>query len=153
MYHGLLFVHSWLRWLVVIFGLLTLVSAFSASSRSDARGGAAGRFGLFFMICLDTELLIGAILYFFSTPWLSMMLTDAGMTMGNRVARFWAVEHIFGMVVAVALAHVGRIAMKKATSSEAGVKKLATFTFIALVFILGTIPWPMMAYGRPLIRW
>ena len=35
------------------------------------------------------------------------------------VTRFWAMEHGFGMIIAIAIAHVGRVAVKRAPTSLA----------------------------------
>ena len=49
MYPTTLLVHSWLRWVVIILGVWTVVDA--------ARGRGTDRPGLFFTIALDVQLL------------------------------------------------------------------------------------------------
>jgi hypothetical protein len=56
---------------------------------------------------MDVQLLIGFLLYLFFSPMTTGALRDFGSAMGNSVLRFYAVEHLFGMVVAVIIAHVG----------------------------------------------
>ncbi len=57
------------------------------------------------------------------------------------------------MIVAIALAHIGRSRVHK-TGYDAKRHKLAAIFFtIALVVILASIPWPTLPHGRPLLPW
>ena len=72
--------------------------------------------------------------------------------MRNPGLRFWAVEHAVGMFAAMALVRVGRILAGNATSAgSARARRLLCFALATLV-IIGSIPWPGMANGRPLFR-
>ena len=77
---------------------------------------------------------------------------DFGAAMGSPILRFWAVEHSFGMVIAVALAHVGRVRVRKTTDPSRRQRLAAMFFGLALILIFATIPWPGMPAGRPLLR-
>ena len=99
---------------------------------------------------LDLRFLIGLVLYFGLSPITRAAFQDFGGAMGNSMLRFWAVEHILGMVIAVALAHVGRVRVRKTTDAVRRHKVAAIFFGLALVAILATIPWPGMPAGRPL---
>ena len=78
---------------------------------------------------------------------------DFGAAMRDNVLRFWAVEHVFGMVLAIALAHIGRSRVHK-TGDDGRRHKLSLIFFtLALILILGSIPWPTLPHGRPLLRW
>jgi hypothetical protein len=68
------------------------------------------------------------------------------------VARFWAVEHIGTMTVAVIAAHVGRVLARRATTAGAQRLPLLICFSIALVAVLAAIPWPGLRAGRPLFR-
>ena len=75
-----------------------------------------------------------------------------GEAMQNPQLRFWAVEHITAMFVAVVLAHVGRVLARKAkTPAAKRTRLLVCFGIATLAMLLGT-PWPGMAAGRPLFR-
>jgi hypothetical protein len=73
-------------------------------------------------------------------------------TMRNAPLRFFAVEHPFGMLIGLALAHVGNAKIKKATEGAGKHKLAAIFFGLALVAILLSIPWPGTPGGRPLLR-
>ena len=66
--------------------------------------------------------------------------------------RFWAVEHVFGMLVGIALAHVG-VARARLRRRPPKHRIVAIFFGLALLAILVSIPWPGTPNARPLIRW
>lgn len=152
MYPGVLLVHSWLRWAVVITGVLALLRAVVGASGRRPWTPTDDRAGLWFTIALDVQILIGLWLYFVLSPFTTEAFRDFGAAMRTPVLRFWAVEHAFGMIVGVALAHVGRIRIRKAHPSRRHTIA-AIFFGIALVAILASIPWPGMPNGRPWVRW
>ena len=63
-----------------------------------------------FVGLLDLQMLVGLLLYFVLSPITKAALSDFGGAMSEPSMRFWAVEHVFGMVVGIALAHVGHVA-------------------------------------------
>jgi hypothetical protein len=73
--------------------------------------------------------------------------------MSNTVLRYWAVEHILLMIVAVFLVHAGRATSKRAQAAAQKHRRAAIFFGLATLAILVAIPWPFFSYyGRPLIR-
>jgi hypothetical protein len=80
-------------------------------------------------------------------------MQDFGGAMANSALRFWAVEHLFGMLVAMVLAHVGRARVRRVSSDSRKHKVAAIFFTLALLTILASIPWPGTVAGRPLLRW
>jgi hypothetical protein len=142
MYGLVLLIHSWLRWAVIGAGVYAVV-------RGGARDGAAGRW---FTIVLDVQILLGLLLYFVLSPFTRDALTDFGAAMGSPQLRFWAVEHVVGMVIGTALAHIGRARVRKA-APERRARVAAIFYGLALLAILIAIPWPGMPAGRPFVRW
>ena len=78
--------------------------------------------------------------------------TGMGAAMRDPVARFWAVEHVTLMLVAIVVAHVGRVLARKAATPAAKRTRLLVCFVVALIAILGGTPWPGMRAGRPLFR-
>ena len=104
------------------------------------------------MITLDIQMLLGLALYLALSPNMAAILANFGASMGDPVARFWAVEHVGSMMLAVIFVHVGRVLARKApTPAEAQLRQVICFG-IAFVLILTATPWPGMAAGRPLLR-
>ena len=104
------------------------------------------------MITADIQLLLGAILYFMGA-WGIKNIQNQGMgaIMKDDVSRFWAIEHMLGMLIGIILIHVGYSEAKKNIPDTAKFKKVFWCTLIALIVILITIPWPFREMiGRPL---
>ena len=152
MYSLLLFLHSWLRWVVLLTGIVALARAIAGANGSRPWTAADAKPGLFFIISCDLQLLIGLALYLVFSPTVQAAFGNIGAAMRNSEYRFFVVEHALGMIVAIALAHVGRVRSKKAHTDADRFKGAAIFYGIALLVILGSIPWPGMAAGRPLVR-
>jgi hypothetical protein len=148
MYSAVLLIHSWLRWVALVAGIAAVL-ALARGQRDTARGE---RWGLFFMITLDLQLLLGVLLYFVLSPFTREALADFGAAMENAPLRFFAVEHVVLMLVAIVLVHVGRVLARKATSVDVKRRRMLICFGIALLLILAAIPWPGMAAGRPLFR-
>jgi hypothetical protein len=143
MYSFVLLLHSWLRWLAIAAGVA------ATATISSPRGAKTG---LLFIIAMDLQMVLGLLLYGWLSPNTTTMFSDFGAAMRDPVARFWAVEHITMMVVAVALAHVGRVLARKApTPAAARTRLLICFGLSTVLMIVGT-PWPGMRAGRPLFR-
>lgn len=153
MYATLLTLHSLVRWIVLLAALVALVRAISGWTGARPWTPADERIGKQFTISFDIQFLIGLILYAAVSPITTAAFNNFGAAMGDTVQRFWAVEHIFGMFVALALAHVGRARARKQTSGVAKHKTTAIFFGLSLLIMLATIPWPFMTVARPLIRY
>ncbi|MGG9971523.1 hypothetical protein ACQ33O_06985 [Ferruginibacter sp. SUN002] len=148
----LYFLHSILRWAVLLFGVWAILNAISGLSSKRNYASSDKKIGLFFLISADIQLLIGLILYF-TGPWFAALKNNAGAIMKDATGRFFAVEHMSMMIVAIAAIHIGYSATKKATTDNSKHKKSLIFFAIALIIILAAIPWPFReAIARPLLR-
>lgn len=152
LYAVVLTIHSWLRWIVLLTGIVAFVRSAVGASRRSTWTPADDKVGFWFSTVLDTQFLLGLVLYIFLSPLTHAAFRDLGDTMRNSGLRFWAVEHVFGMIIGVALVHVGRVRARK-TDSLRRHRVVAIFFGLALVAILVSIPWPGMPAGRPLLRW
>ena len=152
MYSATLLLHSWLRWLVLVLGLVAFARAAGGASRRRSWTPADDRAGFWFVMALDAQLLIGLLLYAFLSPITREAFADFGAAMKMSGLRFWAVEHAFGMLAALALAHIGRGRARR-TDSLRRHRVVAIFFGLAVLAILASIPWPGMPNGRPLLRW
>jgi hypothetical protein len=72
--------------------------------------------------------------------------------MRDPVARFWAVEHVGTMLLAVVLVHVGRVLARKAANGASKRTRMLICFITAMVCVLVATPWPGLANGRPLFR-
>ena len=153
MIYGLVLIaHSWLRWIVLALGLALL-----AVATRGWRGGAvewresAERLRRGFLAALDTQMLLGIVLYVLLSPLSRAGLADLGAAMGNPVLRFYSIEHVVGMLVGIAVAHTGSARAMRAEGARR-YRTLAATQSMWLLITLASIPWPGLAYGRPLLR-
>ena len=153
MYPSILFVHSWLRWVVILLGLAATFRAIGGMRARRSWTAADDRAGRFFMIALDTQLLLGLVLYFFLSPITKAAMSDFGGAMKVSAVRFWALEHWFGMIIGIALVHAGVARARRTTDGPRKHRIVAVFFVLALIAILASIPWPGMPSSRPLVRW
>jgi hypothetical protein len=153
MYTTVLMLHSWLRWVVLLTRLLAVLRGLSGWNGARPWTPSDARAGSWFAAAIDLQLVLGLILYFALSPITLAALQDFGGAMGSSGLRFWAVEHVFGMLVAIALAHIGRARIKKTVDERRRHRVGAIFFGLALLAILASIPWPGMPNARPLLRW
>jgi uncharacterized membrane protein YozB (DUF420 family) len=149
MYTAVLILHSWLRWIALLLGVMATFAAFT--DRSPAQS-TSDRWSLFFMMALDTQMLLGLMLYLVLSPFTAAALKDFGAAMRNPSLRFWAVEHVSLMLAAVVIVHVGRVLAKTArTPQSKRTRQIVCFTIATIAMIVAT-PWPGTANGRPWFR-
>ncbi len=145
MYSIVLLLHSWIRWIALLGAVGTTLGAVMRRERT------AEGWSLVAMIGLDLQLLLGVLLYFVVSPNMAEIRAHFGEAMQNPQLRFWAVEHVTAMLVAVVLAHVGRAMARNAPPEKKRMRLLVTFGIATLLLFVG-MPWPGMPYGRPLFR-
>ncbi|HMI92384.1 MAG TPA: hypothetical protein VK509_13505 [Polyangiales bacterium] len=150
MYLVTLYLHSWLRYLVLGLGLWLLVAAARGKSGTEW-SGSDERLHVRFLAVLDTQFVLGLLLYFVLSPLTAAAMSNFGAAMKDANLRFYGVEHIATMFLAVASAHIGRVRSKRKTGG-ARHKTTLIFQVIWLVLTLLAIPWPMLDSGRPLFR-
>lgn len=152
MYSALLFVHSWLRWMVFALAVLAVLRAIAGWRSKKLFTAEDDKAGRVFTILFDVQFTVGLVLYAAVSPFTRVAMSDFGAAMRDSMLRYWAVEHIFGMIVALALAHVGRARSRRLLDPVAKHKAAAIFFGLALLIMLISIPWPFMPAGRPLFR-
>ncbi len=143
MHNFLIHFHSGFRYIVLLFLIMAIVKAFSGWTNRKNYRPTNRKLNLFAMIFIHVQLALGLALYFMSDP-VQAAFADMGAAMKNPVLRFWAVEHILGMVVATALVTIGRKRAEKAKRDQLKFKRIAIFYLIALIIILVSIPWPFL---------
>ena len=148
MENGILHLHIFMRWVVLLLALLTLFRAATGMGGNRAFSNGDRKAAMFLMISADIQLLIGLALYFMR-GWFGALTSGAAMS--EKYTRFFAVEHALGMIAAIVLIHIGYSATKKQIADQAKFKRLFWFTLIAAVVAIATIPWPWReAIARPL---
>lgn len=131
MYTGLLHLHSILRWVILI---LLLIALFQAFGKKDG----LKKTSLWLLIAAHTTLIIG-LYQWFAGPLGFKLIQQSGMgeVMKNASYRFFAVEHLTGMLIAIVLITIARGKAKRSVFGAA-----SWLYLIALIIILISVPWP-----------
>lgn len=146
----LLFIHNLMRWLILFGGLASVIIGVRGWLGHRQWSSSADKSGLIYTISLDIQLLLGFLLYVVS-PITTENISNLGAAMGNSTIRFFLVEHLALMVLAIIVAHIGRARIRKTEEPISKYKNATIFYGISLLLVLIAIPWPFYAYGRPLL--
>ncbi|MBC7586740.1 MAG: hypothetical protein H7178_00155 [Chitinophagaceae bacterium] len=133
MYNGLIHLHNVMRWIIIVLLLLNIIKMFSGNKNIV--------WSKWLLISSHIMLIIGLYQYFFGNWGFKLFKAYGAEVMKTASLRFWAVEHITGMVLAIALITIGHISFKKTGNT----KKTAILYTIALIVILAVVPWPFRA--------
>lgn len=128
------YLHSGFRYIVLLLLLLAIIRAWADWLGKKPYSGGNRKLNLFTLISAHTQLLIGLVLYFLS-PFVQF---TAGVMKDNTL-RYWTVEHITAMVIAIILITIGHSRSKKAVMAESKHKAIAIFYTLALLIIVVTI--------------
>ena len=152
MYQALLYLHNLGRWVIIILLLVAMVRALSGINGNKPFTNGDKKIGLFLMIAAHIMLLIG-LYQWFAGPWGLHNITNLGMkaVMKNNVYRFWSIEHITAMVIAIILITIGRSATKRNVSDKTKYRVSFWYYFIAFIIIIASVPWPFREVARPLL--
>lgn len=131
--------HSGLRWIVL--GLM-IYAIFNAIRKKESYEKSDRMLNMFAMVSLHIQLVIGLILYFTS----SKVVFVKGW-MGDDIRRFYGMEHISLMILAIILVTIGHAKAKRAAEPAKKHKTILLYYVIGLILILASIPWPFRSLG------
>jgi hypothetical protein len=151
MYIAVLFIHSWLRWVVLALGLAVLIASIGGLRLGGAWDPKHERLQKIFLGVLDVQLLVGLVLYFFMSPIAAAARANMALAMKDAQLRFFGVEHLVTMLIAVAVAHIGRVRSKRREGRQR-YRSVLIMQIVWLVLTLLAIPWPGLDVARPLFR-
>lgn len=136
--------HSVGRWIVILLLLFAIINSLLAGSRPFIKSD--NRLGLLLTIFTDLMLLVGIYLYVVGERGYKVLQnSNMGVVMKDAGARFYAVEHIAGMLIAIVLIHIGKAQARKPIGDSAKHRRTMLFYLLALLIILVSIPWPFRA--------
>jgi len=132
--------HSGLRWLVLVFLVVAIVSALMKWQSKAAHKKSDNMMPMLAMAFTHIQIVIGFVLYF-----MSQKVSFHEGWMKDGAARFYGMEHVLMMVIAVVLITIGYSRAKRQSDSGKKFKTIFTFYLIGLLLILAGIPWPFRA--------
>lgn len=134
MHDLLLLTHSVFRYFALVFLIVLIVRSLMGWMNKSEYSSLDDKLGLWLFIVTHTQLLLGLVLYFVSPA-----VIFSAASMKEPIARYWLVEHITMMLIAIVLITMARITAKKMTDSVAKYKRLFIFNSIALLLIVVAI--------------
>jgi hypothetical protein len=135
---GLLHTHSLLRYFILIALVVVIVNSLMGMMNRKPFGLWDNKFSLYLLIFTHMQLVVGVILYFMNLSQNRLVQFNES-TMKNAGLRYWTVEHLFGMLVAVVVITLARTSAKRMADDTAKHKRLFIFNLIALAIIVITI--------------
>ena len=145
-YNFVLGVHNILRWVVLIMAVIALFRSYYGWISKREYTDRDRKIGIIFSSTLDLQLLLGLILYIFLSPITRTAFQDISLAMTVPDIRFFALEHIAVMILAIIFVHLGTMLSKKATSDIGKHRRSAIWFTLSTLAIVFAIPW-----WRPLL--
>jgi len=141
MYKGILDLHSYWAFAVLVFLLLATLNAFIGLSAKRAFLPKDRQISLMALIFTHLQFVFGLVLLFVSTKMDAAKDLGMGGLMKNAELRKILVEHPLINLIAIVLITIGWSTHKRATDSTVKFKKIGIFYAIGLVLLLSRIPW------------
>lgn len=123
--------HSGWRYIVFILLLIAVIQALAGWFGKKTYTEGNRKLNVFTLISAHIQLLVGLAIYFIG-GWYK---ADSSAALG----RYWKMEHISIMVIAIILITVGNAKSKKVTDAVAKHKNIAIFFGLAFIFIVAAI--------------
>ncbi|WP_295790619.1 hypothetical protein [Mucilaginibacter sp.] len=153
MYQILLPLHSVTRWLVLLSLLFAIYRGYRGWLGKKPYTIVDNGARLFAVNIAHIQLVIGLWLYFIS-PIVSYFLHNFKEAVHERQIRFFGMEHVTMMVIAIVFITIGSAKAKRKTTDKEKFKTMAIWFTISLLLIFTSIPWSFSPLiSRPLWRW
>lgn len=152
MYPTILAIHSLIRWLVLASLIYALFRAYRGwlGHRTFTKHDDSVRYTT--ATIAQIQLLLGLILYFIS-PIVDYFLHHLREAVHERQLRFFGMEHITMMLIAITVITLGSGKAKRKNTDQDKFKTMAIWFTVGLLLILMSIPWgfpPLVS--RPYLR-
>jgi len=138
---GILDLHSYFAFAVLVFLLLAAANAFIGLSAKKPFLPKDRQLSLMALIFTHLQFVFGLILLFVSPKMDAAKELGMGAVMKNAELRKILVEHPLINLIAIVLITIGWSTHKRATESSVKFKKIGIFYAIGLVLLLSRIPW------------
>jgi hypothetical protein len=137
MYDGLKHAHSGLRYLVLALLLLAIFRGLAGWFGKKPFSEGDRKIFIFSLASVHVQFILGLILYFIS-PLVNFS------NLSDKITRFYTVEHISMMTLAVILITVGYSTGKRGKTDLVKFKNTTVLYIIGLLMILSSIPWSFL---------
>lgn len=152
MYIIVLVIHSWFRWILLASLLFAIYRSYRGWFRNKAFTPFENTVRHVTATISHIQFLIGVLLYFVS-PVVDYFLNNISTAIHQREIRFFGMEHITMMFLAIALLTVGSSSAKRKRTDKEKFKTIAIFFTLGLLIIFFSVPWAFSPFtSRPYFR-
>jgi len=152
MYHAILIIHSWLRWLVLASLLYALFRSYRGLFARREFSALDNTVRHTTATIAHIQLIIGVWLYLIS-PVVSYFFQHYKDAVHQRQIRFFGMEHSTMMLIAITLISIDSASGRRKPTDKQKFKTKAIWFSIALLVILSSVPWPFSPFtARPFFR-
>lgn len=145
-YLTILTIHSYWRWMVLSCLLAAVVAGIRGATAPWPFAPIGRTVARLAIVAVDVQLLLGLCLYS-ASPLVRAAWADLAGAMKQHELRFFSVEHLTTMLLAVVVAHVGSRRCRRARIDRSAYVNMAGWFGASLALILVGIPW-----WRPFFR-
>ncbi len=147
MYSFLIVAHSLFRWLVLLSLLFAVYRAYLGWLTNKIFTPRENSIRNFAATITNIQFLIGLWLYF-KSPIVDHFWDNFQNAIHERDSRFFGIEHITMMFIAVAIINTGSSLVKRKSTNKAKFKTIAIWFSIGLTIIFLSIPWQFSPFTR-----
>lgn len=140
MYEMTLALHNLLRWIALLLPAIILIRSAMTWLQKTGPNERDIKLVRANVVVYDVQFLIGLVLYIFLSPITAAAFADFKAAMKAPDIRFFAVEHIALMIVAVAFAHLLKVIPAKKEAARRSFLQMILSLILLLVLAVG-IPW------------
>lgn len=141
MYPVFLSIHHYLSWGVVLVLILAAGKAWKSLLFKNRWTSTDTILASLLTVGADLQLLLGIVLYAALSPVTRQAFNNFGAAIADPGIRFFAVEHIAMMVVAVIILYIVKSRVRKAQFNARKHRMSAIWNTVALALVLFSIPW------------
>ncbi|MBA8986693.1 hypothetical protein [Sphingobacterium cellulitidis] len=151
MYHYLLILHSYFRWLVLFALVFQIVWIFINHRKNKVFSSKDYQILIGLTIIYDIQFFIGWVLYL-NSPLVTAFWNDISIGIKTRQLRFFGLEHMSMMTLAVMIINIVSLLVKKKVGGNGFTYLWKRYIWISLM-ILTSIPWSFSPFtNRPNFR-
>lgn len=130
-----------MSWLIVLAAAFALYRSLRGIIFKKQWFNADKRAGMLLAVFMDLQILAGLLLYFVYSPVTRIVFTSMKAAMADEPVRFYAVEHILVMLLALFLVHIGGAKARSAQFAARKHRISALCYLLATGLIFSRIPW------------
>lgn len=148
----ILLFHSYIRWVVLLLLFVIVFRSYVAQKLKYDYTSLDRNLRILLVAIAHTQFLLGVYLYFNSLI-VKYFFENFSTAIKMREIRFFGMEHITAMSIAIILLTIGSVKVKKQSAAIEKHKKSFRWFLAVLIIVLLSIPWGILFFTyRPLFR-